>query len=360
MNEDGSVGEQYEIANSEDSWMKFRERYLPMKPEIALEVSTSGKYVARLLRDHGFSVHLADPVKLALIFNTAKKNDKEDSYKLAKLLRLGELPEVHLPSRESDDLRSLVRYRRSLGEEITKIKNRIHALLTAYGISIDASDIFGKRGIRVMEKASEKLSTPDKMVMADMIHRVSDLKQREDSMEDEMSRIVETNRNVKTLMTIPGINVYSAASIMAEIDDVARFATKEKLAAYAGLVPRQDQSGNTDRRGHITKHGPSMLRFVLVTAAHSVIKYSQKLKKKYLSIVKRLGKNRAIVAIARLLIEIVYAMLTKGEDFVDEIESLTERKMRAMSARARNPKGVQEVQDAIDSLRKRRLRKMSE
>ena len=359
LNEDGSIGEQYEIANSEDSWMKFRERYLSMKPEIALEVSTSGKYVARLLRDMGFSMHLADPVKLALIFNTAKKNDKEDSYKLAKLLRLGELPEVHLPSRESDDLRSLVRYRRSLGEEITGIKNRIHAILTAYGISIDASDIFGRKGVREMEKASGKLSTPDKMVMADMIHRVSDLKQREDSMEDEMSRIVETNRNVKTLMTIPGINVYSAASIMAEIDDVARFTSKEKLAAYAGLVPRQDQSGNSDRRGHITKHGPSMLRFVLVTAAHSVIKYSQKLKKKYLSIVKRLGKNRAIVAIARLLIEIVYAMLTRGEDFVDEIESLTERKMRAMSARARNPKGVQEVRDAIDSLRNRRSRKMS-
>ena len=78
LNEDGSIGEQYEIANSEDSWMKFRERYLSMKPEIALEVSTSGKYVARLLRDMGFSMHLADPVKLALIFNTAKKNDKED------------------------------------------------------------------------------------------------------------------------------------------------------------------------------------------------------------------------------------------------------------------------------------------
>ena len=61
------------------------------------------------------------------------------------------------------------------------------------------------------------------------------------------------------------------------------------------MVPRHDQSGNTDRRGHITKHGPSMLRFRLVTAAHSVIKYSQKLKKKYLSIVKILGKNRAIV-----------------------------------------------------------------
>ena len=67
MEEDGSVIENYEIENSEEAWNKFVERYLSMKPEITMEQSTSGKYVARLLRDKGFSIHLADPVKLALI-----------------------------------------------------------------------------------------------------------------------------------------------------------------------------------------------------------------------------------------------------------------------------------------------------
>ena len=113
--------EQYEIVNGESEWAEFRERYLSMQPEISLEVSTSGKYIARKLRDMGFSVHLADPSKLPLIFNTGKKNDREDSYKLAKLLMIGELPEVHIPSRYSDDLRSLVRYRKALGEIITDV-----------------------------------------------------------------------------------------------------------------------------------------------------------------------------------------------------------------------------------------------
>ena len=76
----------------------------------------------------GFSIHLADPSRISLIFNTGKKNDKEDSYKLAKLFRLGELPEVHIPSKYSDDLRSLVRYRRSMGESIIKMKNKVHAI----------------------------------------------------------------------------------------------------------------------------------------------------------------------------------------------------------------------------------------
>ena len=100
LKEDGNIIEQYEFKNREESWIEFRKRYMALNPEIALEISSSGKYVARMLRDMGFSVHLADAMKLALIFNSSKKNDKEDSYNLAKLLRPGELPEVHLPSRE--------------------------------------------------------------------------------------------------------------------------------------------------------------------------------------------------------------------------------------------------------------------
>ena len=64
LNEDGNINEQYEMANSEDCWNEFKDRYIRQKPEIALEVSTSGKYVTRLLRDMGFSVHMADPSKL--------------------------------------------------------------------------------------------------------------------------------------------------------------------------------------------------------------------------------------------------------------------------------------------------------
>ena len=101
MDEEGNVCESYEIENRESALNAFRSRYLDLKPEIALEVSTSGKYIARMIRYMGFSVHLADPSKLSLIFMTAKKNDKEDSYKLAKLLRLQELLEVHLPSKFS-------------------------------------------------------------------------------------------------------------------------------------------------------------------------------------------------------------------------------------------------------------------
>ena len=351
MEDHGDVKERYEIVNCDESWQDLIHRYHANEVEIALETSTSGKYAARLLRDNGFSVHLADPSKLALIFNSVKKNDREDSYKLAKLLRLQELPEVHIPSRESDDLKTLVRYRKSLGEESTAIKNRIHAILAMHGIAIDESDTFGKRGMRKIENATSKLTAAENIVMSDMLGKVIELNRRKQMVEDGIARISNNSEEVKLLMTIPGINVYSAAAIMSEIDDIHRFSSKEKLASYAGLVPRQDQSGNRDIKGHISKHGPSMLRFIMVNAAHIVIKYSERMRKKYLSLVRRLGKNRAIVAIARILLETIYTMLKKGEHFVDQIDTLTERKMASMRSRAVKPSQTITLEDRTNELR---------
>ena len=360
MEEDGTVRENYEIDNSEESWNRFTEKYISTKPEIALEQSTSGKYVARLLRDKGFSVHPADPVKLALIYNSPKKNDREDSYKLAKLLRLGELPEVHLPSEYSDGLKSLVRYRKSLGEEVTMIKNRIHALLTMHGITIDATDIFGRKGFREIEESFPKLKENKRIVMEDMLKRLADLIDREREMENRIALAVKNDQRIKLLMTIPGINVYSAAVIISEIDDISRFKSKEKFASSAGLVPRQDQSGDRDIRGHISKRGPSMLRFVLVTASHTAIKRSRRLRAKYLSIVRRVGRNRAIVAIARILAELIFTMLKNNSEFIDKIDSLTERKMKSMSQRAMNAKASDSIAQSVKIIREKLLTKSSD
>ena len=227
------------------------------------------------------------------------------------------------------------------------LKNHIHAILTRHGISIPTTDIFGKRDLKFIESRSSILSSTERIMLADLLDRIKDHRTRSSFIEDEMARCTAGNRDVSLLMTIPGIGVYSATAILGEIGDIKRFEKKEKLASYAGLTPRQNQSGNRDIKGHITKHGPSMLRFILVTAAHSLIKYSRKMKMKYLSIVRRLGKNRAIVAIARILVETIYVMLSRGVEFNDQIENLTERKQKAMAARAKNPVRNKSLDDTV-------------
>jgi hypothetical protein len=89
----------------------------------------------------------------------------------------------------------------------------------------------------------------------------------------------------------------------------------------------------------------------MVNAAHIVIKYSERMRKKYLSLVRRLGKNRAIVAIARILLETIYTMLKKGEHFVDQIDTLTERKIASMRSRAVKPSQTITLEDRMNELR---------
>ena len=110
------------------------------------------------------------------------------------------------------------------------------------------------------------------------------------------------------------------------------------------------------------QHAPSMLRIILVNAAHSVIKYSERKRSKYLSLVRRQGKNRAIVAIARTLIEIMYTMLSRRTEFVDRIDALTERKMVAMRSRAIRPSNIRAIEDRMNDLmnvRKERQKRIS-
>ena len=179
-------------------------------------------------------------------------------------------------------------------------------------------------------------------------------------MENRIALAVRDDHRIKLLMTIPGINVYSAAIIISEIDDISRFESKEKFASYSGLVPRQDQSGDRDIRGHISKRGPSMLRFVLVIASHTAIQRSKRLRAQYLSMVRRVGRNRAIVAIARILAELIFTMLKNNKEFIDKIDSLTERKMKSMAEKAKDAKASESIAESVKIIRQKLLTRSSE
>ena len=299
---------------------------------MVVEASTSGKYAARLLRDHGFKIHLANPDKMKAIYESYKKTDRNDARILAKKLREGELPESYLPAKQVDEIRSMARYRRSLGYELTGIKNRVHAILARNGITLQASDIFGKRPLKRIEISAESLLPADAFALSDLMERYNDIFQREDRIQKQLASIGEQIPGVRKLMTVPGIDYYSAMAIYSEIVEIGRFPDASHLSAYCGLVPRVDQSGDTTHYGHITKAGLSVLRFFLVNAAHTTVKTSQSFKTAYRKLKKRDGKNRTIIAMARKLAVVVCNMLARNQDFVDlhAFAKLYERKLERM------------------------------
>ena len=285
--------------------------------DIVIESSTSGKYLCKELLKLNYKIHLINPSKVPEIYNNYKKTDKEDSFQLADVFRKGGMKEIYIPSEEIENIRSLVRYRHSLGEEITLKKNKVHALLTSYGIIIKATDPFGKKGLKEIENNYNNLNYSDKIVLRSLLNDISYIKDMEKEIETEISSISYNSNDTKLLMTIPGVNFYTAAGILSEIGTINRFDNKLKFASYTGLIPSEYSSGEKKVMGHITKHGPSLLRFFLVETAHSLIKYTKKFKSKYLSIVRRLGKKRSIIAIARILAETIYAMLKNNVRYIE-------------------------------------------
>ena len=330
---DGKIVEEYKIDNTEENWADFMKKYT-IDTEIAVETSTAGKYVAHLLRDHGLHVHLANSKELKLIWKSKKKTDKNDARILARLLRTGDLPESYLPTKEIDDMRTMIRYRRSLGEDITAIKNRVHAVLTRNGISISSSDIFGRRSLQVILDSSRDMSGADKIVLADLISQYNDINARVKRIQNQLALMGKGIEGIKILMTVPGIDYYTALGIYSEIGDITRFPDAEHLSSYTGPVPGVDQSGNRAVYGHITKSGPSVLRFFPVNSVHSLIKLSPAFKKIYRKLKKRIGKNRAIIATARKLAVIIFNMLSKNQHFVDDymFQTLYERKLKNMES----------------------------
>ena len=316
LNDNGDIIAQRNMENNMEIVNGFLFNY--KDHDIVIESSTSGKYLCKELLKLNYKLHLINPSKVPEISNNYKKTDKEDSLKLAELFRMNALSEIYIPSDEIENIRSLVRYRHSLGEELTLKKNKVHALLTSYGIIIKATDSFGKKGLREIEGNYSNLSYYDKIVLRSLLNDISFIKEREREIEIEISSISDNSNDIKLLMTIPGINFYTASAILSEIGTVNRFINKERFASYTGLIPSEHSSGEKVVKGHITKHGPSLLRFFLVETAHSLIKYTRKFKSKYLSIVRRLGKKRSIIAIARILAETIYAMLKNNVKFVDQ------------------------------------------
>ena len=196
---------------------------------------------------------------------------------------------------------------------MTLKENKIHALLTAYGIIIKASDPFGRKGLREIESNYSNINYFDRIVLRSLLNDISYIKNREKEIEEAISLASSNNDNIKLLMTIPGINIYTAAGI----GTINRFHTKERFASYTGLILKEHSSGPKIIKEHITKHGPSLLRFFLVETVHSLIKFTRKFKSKYLSMVRSLGTKRSIIAIAKILAETIYAMLKNNVKFVD-------------------------------------------
>lgn len=296
-----------------DQMMNVLER-IPGPWQVCYEASTGYGMYFEILSEVADYVAVAHPGLLTLIFRSKHKNDRRDALKLAKLLYIGEVPTVHVPSADVRAWRELITFRRKLVEKRTRAKNGIRGLLRTLGIQASRKPgLWTRAGMAWLGQLGfdNAMHALKRDLLVDEIDRLSVQLQR---VEQELERYSANSVGVQLLQSIPGVGPRTAEAVVAFIDDPHRFPNSKCVGAYFGLVPSQDQSGNVNRLGHITREGSATVRQLLTEAVWQAASRSPTVHA-FLERVQRgdpARKKIAVVATAHYLIRVMWSMLKHG------------------------------------------------
>jgi transposase len=279
--------------------------------KVALEATYGWEWLADVLEEAGYELHLAHPLRTKAIASARVKTDSVDALTLAHLLRTDLLPEAYIAPREVRDLRDLLRHRVALTQMRSALKNRVHALIARQGIRHDHSDLFGKAGLAFL--AQLELREPPRRRLDSLLALIADFDREIAATTREIDQRARRDDRVDVLCQIRGVGPYTAMLVIAEIGDITRFAKARKLCAWAGLTPTVRSSDGKARLGHITRQGSRPLRWALVEAAQHSVRGGGPLRQDFERIAKRRGRKIAKVAVARKILTLCYYGLRDGE-----------------------------------------------
>jgi transposase len=226
---------------------------------------------------------------------------------------------VVVPAKPVREWRALIAHRRALVTQRVAAQNRIRAVLVGQGLpaprGAKAWTAIGLAGIAQFARPLAECG-PDELWRGMLDLALTAYRQAEAlvaAAEAKLDALGRTDRRVRLLETVPGLGPRTAEAVVAHLDDPRRFKSGKQVAAYGGLVPRQYQSGEDDRRGRITKRGPAVLRKLLVQCAWAMLRYNRWAR----AVFERLSRGKArrkqaVVALARKVLVRCRAMLRDG------------------------------------------------
>ena len=281
-----------------------------------IESMTGARLVHDTLEQEGWEVEIADAQKVKGLAPLACKTDKIDSLVLATLSQRDLVPAIWLPDPRVREERELARFRLHLVKHSSMLKHRVHSTLVNFGRPCPVTDLFGAEGRRLLERL--EVPEPWRGNVAASVELIDDLGRQINQINRRLRDGHADHPYIPLLMSAPGIGWVLAFTIAAEIGEIERFSSPEKLAGYTGLCPRVLQSGDSDRRGPLSKHGPRYLRWALLEATMHALRHPA-YAERYQRNKRRLGKQRgakvAQIDIARRLAHAIWHMLSRQEKF---------------------------------------------
>ena len=296
--------------NQPDQIVEFFRQFRPFK--VVVEATASYLWFVELVEPLAEKIVLANPKKLRVIAESTKKTDRLDAQVLAEFLARDMIPESYMPTPRQRQHRALVRHRQYIRGRMTSVRCKIRRILSDY--NVDRKDLFSAQCGKAYLK-QVPLSDADRFV----------IRQLWSEYEDHQARLLALTKKIKAfaakapkreaearqiIKTAPGVGFVTAEVILSELGDVSRFRNAKAICAYAGLVPAVRQSGGKKSKDlQITKEGSGLLRWALVESAWRLVNTSPKWTAVFFRLRKRSGNKRAIVAVARKLLCVLYAML---------------------------------------------------
>jgi transposase len=321
LSETGQVTHRSRVRSIEDMVQILKG--LPDRFEVCSEASCGYGHYYDLLCPIAARVLVAHPGQLRLIFRSKNKNDRNDAERLAKLLYLGETPTVHVPSLEVRTWRELINCRSQVIAKRTRAKNSIRALLRSAGVvPAKQPSLWTKKGLAWLRQLA--LPTLAQQLRRDLLlEEVEALNRQVRRIEQQLNQQAKRTAAVRQLRSIPGVGIRTAEAVAAFVDDPHRFGNAKAVGCYFGLVPCQDQSGDKNRLGHITRQGASVVRQLVAEAAWRAQRRSPTVHA-YFERAQRGDPQRkkiALVATAHYLVRVMWALLKRGTVWQEKMAS---------------------------------------
>jgi transposase len=314
------IGSRSEI--TEKRIVTTRERFTAVllgrdRCRILLEASTESEWVARHLESLGHEVIVADPGFAPMYATRSKKvkTDKRDARTLAEACVLGAYRATHRVSAEQRHVRSELLVRDSLVRTRTRYVALIKAVVRREGLRLSQGEPEHTASkVRAIELREEVLQE-----LRPILDLLLPLNREIETADRRIEQLGKKDPVVRRLMTAPGVGPVTALAFVAALDEVTRFQSAHQVESYLGLVPSEYSSGERQHRGRITKRGNARMRSLLVEAGWRIMRSKRSecaaLKAWAMQIAARRGKRIAVVALARRLSGILYAMWRDGNEY---------------------------------------------
>jgi transposase len=330
MDPEGVILEEFTFTNNHEGIEGLTAR-LSLDDRVVME--STGSVWTNLynhLDEKRIPVALANPLKTKAIASARIKSDKVDARILAHLLRSNLVAESYVPPKHLREIRTLIRHRVGIVKIRTMVKNQVHALVDTHGLACPHSDMSGKRGLEWLR--SLQLSPLDRLILNNHLTHLESLDQQTERVDEEIHNKAVEDEDVRLLLSMTGIDVYSALLIRSEIGSIERFPEYKKLVSWAGLAPSLHQSGNVEYHGSITKQGSRTLRWIIVEAARVAVNHDTKMRSFHERVKHRRGDQKATIAVANKMLKIIWFMLTRREPYESRNEKRYQRKLNSIGA----------------------------